>query len=52
MSTISDKIADAMRVYGMILPAPVRAVLQEIGTELVNLRAELEQLKGDHGKAD
>ncbi len=50
--SIAIRISETLRIYGMVLPSPVRAVLQEIGTELVTLRAEVDKLKGEHGKAD
>lgn len=50
--SIANRISEALRLYGLILPAPVRAVLQEIGTELVTLRAEVDKLKGEHGKTN
>ncbi len=50
--SIANRISETLRMYGMVLPTPVRAVLQEIGAELVALRAEVEQLKGEHGKAN
>ncbi len=43
--SIKNRISETLRLYGIVLPAPVRAVLQEIGSELEALRAEVEKLK-------
>jgi hypothetical protein len=40
-----DKIRAVMRIYGMILPRPVRAIIEELGAEVDRLRAELDQVK-------
>jgi hypothetical protein len=45
-----DKIRAVMRVYGMVLPRPVREVIEEIGAEVDRLRAELDQVKQHNAK--
>ena len=43
--SISDKIDQTLRIYGMVLPTPVREVLREIGKELADLRAAVDAMK-------
>ncbi len=50
--SLTDKINKAMVIYGLVLPAPVREILKDIAAELVTLRAEVDTLKGEHGKTD
>jgi hypothetical protein len=45
-----EKIRSVMRIYGMILPRPVREVIEEIGAEVDRLRTELDQVKTHNEK--
>jgi hypothetical protein len=40
-----EKIRSVMRIYGMVLPRPVREVIEALGAEVDRLRAELDQVK-------
>lgn len=40
-----EKIQHAMKVYGMLLPAAVRAVILELGAEVDRLRTEVDSLR-------
>lgn len=44
------KIRAAMLIYGMILPRPVREVIEELGAEVDRLRTELDQVKSQQPK--
>lgn len=40
-----EKVQKALLVYGMILPGPVKAIIQEMASELDRLRADVEALR-------
>lgn len=40
-----EKIRSVMRVYGLILPGPVRDVIIELGAEVDRLRSEVNELR-------
>lgn len=40
-----DKVQHVLRVFGMILPAPVRAVILELAAEVDRLRREVNELR-------
>lgn len=43
--SIAERIDEALRLYGLVLPSQVRQILRDIGNELTEIRAELEKIK-------
>lgn len=47
-----EKVENVLRVYGLLLPAPVRGVVVELAREFDRLRAEVEQLRSNQSKGE
>jgi hypothetical protein len=44
--SIVQRVDHVLRVYGLILPGPVRDAIRDMARELEQLRADINRLKG------
>lgn len=47
-----EKVQNVLKIYGMMIPSPVRGVILEMASEVDRLRAEVGEIRSNKGEND